>query len=69
MIDREFNIYGHARVESENGHMDEPENVEFVSDSSVSELVGESSSAGGLYSARWESLTTVLGQLIDNTIT
>ena len=31
MIDREFNICGHARIESENGHMDEPENVKYVS--------------------------------------
>lgn len=31
MTDREFNIYGHARIESENGHMDEPENVKYVS--------------------------------------
>ena len=30
MIDREFGIYDHARVGSENGHMDEPEKVKYV---------------------------------------
>lgn len=33
MIDREFGIYGHARMGSENGHMDEPENVKYISSS------------------------------------
>lgn len=31
MIDREFSIFGHARMGSENGHMDEPENVKYFS--------------------------------------
>lgn len=30
-IDREFDVYDYAHIESENGHMDEPENVEYVS--------------------------------------
>lgn len=31
MIDREFGINGHAPVESQNGHINEPDKVNYVS--------------------------------------